>query len=87
MRSGATLLEQALAARNDVVTLEEQEALTSVVQAYLGDRQGLARLRDADAQTLSPHRADYWARVRGFGVEPAGKVFVNKNPFNASSCR
>ncbi len=82
MRSGTTLLEQALAARDDVVTLEEQEALTSGVQAYLGDPQGLSRLRDADADTLSSHRADYWARVRGFGVEPTGKVFVDKNPFN-----
>ncbi len=82
MRSGTTLLEQALAARDDVVTLEEQEALTSGVQAYLGDPQGLARLRDAEAQVLARHRADYWARVRGFGVEPAGKVFVDKNPFN-----
>ncbi len=82
MRSGTTLLEQALAARDDVVTLEEQEALTSGVQAYLGDPHGLARLRDADTQALSPHRLDYWARVRSFGVEPAGKVFVDKNPFN-----
>ena len=82
MRSGTTLLEQALAARDDVATLEEQEALTSGVQAYLGDPQGLARLRDADPQTLSKHRADYWARVRGFGVAPEGKVFVDKNPFN-----
>ena len=82
MRSGTTLIEQALAARDDVVTLEEQEALASGVQAFLGDPQGLARLRDADEPTLSQHRADYWARVRGFGVEPAGKVFVDKNPFN-----
>ena len=82
MRSGTTLLEQALAARDDVATLEEQEALTSGVQAYLGDPHGLARLREADAAALSRHRADYWARVRAFGVEPAGKVFVDKNPFN-----
>ncbi|WP_174300095.1 sulfotransferase [Caulobacter sp. S45] len=82
MRSGTTLLEQALAARDDVVTLEEREALTSGVQAFLGEPNGLERLRHADLSTLSRHRADYWARVRGFGVEPAGKVFVDKNPFN-----
>ncbi len=82
MRSGTTLLEQALAARDDVVTLEEQEALTSGVQAYLGDPQGLSRLSEADASALSPHRADYWARVQAFGVAPEGKVFVDKNPFN-----
>jgi hypothetical protein len=27
-------------------------------------------------------RDDYWSRVRGFGVDPAGKVFIDKGPFN-----
>ena len=34
-----------------------------------------------DEATAERWRADYWARVRGFGVEPAGKVFVDKQPF------
>lgn len=82
MRSGTTLLEQALAVRDDVATLEEQEALALSVQSYLSDLGGPARLASADAAALDRHRNDYWERVRGYGVEPAGKVFVDKSPFN-----
>ena len=43
---------------------------------------GLRRLAAADGRELGAFRDDYWARVRGFGVEPKGTVFVDKNPFN-----
>ena len=82
MRSGTTLLEQALAVRSDVVTMEEQEALTLGVETFLGDAEQLRRLRDADAALLDRCRSDYWARVRGLGVDPTGKVFLDKNPMN-----
>ncbi len=82
MRSGTTLLEQTLAVRPDVAAMEEQEALTLGVETFLGGADQLTRLRDADEALLDRCRADYWARVRGFGVDPAGKVFLDKNPMN-----
>ena len=42
----------------------------------------LARLAQAGETELAPLRAAYWARVRAEGAEPAGKVFVDKHPFN-----
>jgi hypothetical protein len=44
-----------------------------------GDLAGLSAARGARLRTL---REDYWERVRSFGVEPAGKIFIDKNPFN-----
>ena len=82
MRSGTTLIEQVLAAEPGVVTLEEQEAFDSSVNAYMTGRDGMARLRDAGEAELARHRADYWARVRRFGVDPTSKVFVDKKPFD-----
>jgi hypothetical protein len=31
---------------------------------------------------LAPYRDDYWACVEAYGGAPAGKVFIDKNPFN-----
>jgi hypothetical protein len=82
MRSGTTLLEQVLASPPDAASLEEREALVSGTNAFLTGADGLRRLHDADEAALEPHRADYWLRVRGFGIEPAGKVFIDKMPLN-----
>ena len=83
MRSGTTLLEQVLASQPGSVSLEEKEALVTGTTTFLGrPAEGMARLRDADEQSLEPHRADYWDRVRRFGVDPDGKVFIDKMPFN-----
>ncbi|HEX4179673.1 MAG TPA: sulfotransferase [Caulobacteraceae bacterium] len=83
MRSGTTLMEQVLASQPDAVSLEEKEALVTGTTTYLNrPAEGMARLRDADDRGLEPHRADYWDRVRRFGVDPDGKVFVDKMPFN-----
>ena len=82
MRSGTTLMEQVLAAQPDAVSLEEKEVLDSGVMDYLTRPEGMARLVAADQAALSVHRADYWDRVRRHGVEPAGKVFIDKMPFD-----
>jgi tetratricopeptide (TPR) repeat protein len=82
MRSGTTLIEQVLAAQPDAVTMEEKEVLTSGVLEYLCRPDGMARLAVADEKALSAHRADYWARVRAQGIDYAGKIFVDKMPFN-----
>ena len=83
MRSGTTLLEQTLAVRPDVASMEEQEALTLGVETFLGRPEQLHSLRDADEALLDRCRADYWAQVRRYGVDPSGKVFLDKNPMKA----
>ena len=80
-RSGTTLLEQALAGHPDIVALEERPTLLTAIEGYLDPPTGLAALADLDEATAEQLRRDYWARVRGFGVEPGGKVFVDKQPF------
>lgn len=81
-RSGTTLLEQVLASHPDVEALEERETLSDAQRAFLMNPTDLARLARASEAELAPLRAAYWARVRAEGAEPAGKVFVDKHPFN-----
>ena len=81
-RSGTTLLEQVLASHPDVEALEERETLTEAQRAFLMSPTDLARLAKATEAELAPLREAYWARVRAEGAEPAGKVFVDKHPFN-----
>ncbi len=83
MRSGTTLLEQALARHPDVAALEETEALAAGAD-LLVRADGFDRLADLDAPEADDYRRAYWAAVRGAGVEPAGKVFVDKLPFNGA---
>ena len=81
-RSGTTLLEQVLASHPEVEALEERETLADAQRAFLMSPSDLARLAQAGEAELAPLRAAYWARVRAEGAEPAGKVFVDKHPFN-----
>lgn len=83
VRSGTTLLEQVLASHPDVVALEEQATLRAISPPFFGDADGLERLRTLNQTEAERLRADYWARVRSFGVEPAGKVFVDKAPLSS----
>ena len=80
-RSGTTLLEQVLASHPQVVALEEQPTLMPAIDAYLDPPNGLELLANMDEATAEHWRRIYWNRVRSFGVDPAGKVFVDKQPF------
>jgi hypothetical protein len=82
MRSGTTLLEQALSRHDDVVALEETEAMAEAANAFLGMAGGLHRLNRISADEAARYRSAYWAAVRAAGVEPAGAVFIDKLPFN-----
>jgi tetratricopeptide (TPR) repeat protein len=82
MRSGTTLMEQVLAALPDAVSLEEKEVLASGVTEFMRRPEGLARLAAADDRTLQAHRDDYWARVGRYGIDPTGKLFIDKMPFD-----
>jgi tetratricopeptide (TPR) repeat protein len=79
-RSGTTLLENVLAAHPDVVTLEEKDTLAQAAEAYLMSEDGLERLSRIDPDDALEQRDAYWAAVRGFGVEPEGRLFIDKMP-------
>jgi len=81
-RSGATLIEQVLGGHPEIVTLSERECLIDSARQYLADAEDIARLCEAEDEELDPWRAAYWRRVGQDGVDPAGRVFVDKNPFN-----
>jgi tetratricopeptide (TPR) repeat protein len=80
-RSGTTLLEQVLASHSQVAALEEQPTLLPAINAYLDPPDRLAALADMDEATADHWRRVYWDRVRDFGVDLSGKVFVDKQPF------
>lgn len=80
-RSGTTLLEQVLASHPEVTALEERPTLMPMIQRYLDPPTGVQALAEMDEATAEQLRREYWARVRGFGAEPDGKVFVDKQPF------
>jgi Tfp pilus assembly protein PilF len=82
VRSGTTLLEQALAARPDVATLEEQEALADSARTFMAAPAGLTPLAALDQNSRQIYADLYWRRVREFGVDPEGRLFIDKLPFN-----
>ncbi len=79
-RSGTTLLEQALAGHPRVLALEEAPTLADQYQQFLRDDDGLARLARIGAREAEVWRGHYWQAVRNHGVEPRGRVFVDKAP-------
>jgi tetratricopeptide (TPR) repeat protein len=81
-RSGATLLEQALAGHSDVTALAETECLIDAARDWLADAGDIARFCAAPDEALDPYRAAYWRRVAAAGADPAGRVFVDKHGFN-----
>lgn len=82
MRSGTTLLEQALSLSRAVTVLEETEALAEAGARHIGEPGGLGRIMEASPETLDQWRNAYWAAVETAGVDPRGAVFIDKLPFN-----
>lgn len=79
-RSGTTLLENVLAAHPEVVSLEEKDCLAAASDTYLASDQGLERLARIGPGEAMRQRDAYWSAVRSFGVEPRGRVFIDKMP-------
>jgi tetratricopeptide (TPR) repeat protein len=81
-RSGTTLLEQVLAAHPDIVALDERPVMLDAEMEFLTRPGGVKRLGGVVSELLEPYQQAYWRRVRAFGVEPGGKVFVDKHPLS-----
>jgi hypothetical protein len=82
-RSGTTLLESILAAHPDVITLAEKSTLGDVAPLYLSNESGLRQFKALSPADVRDARLRYWKRVREFGANPDGKVFVDENPLNS----
>lgn len=81
-RSGTTLLEAALDGHPQVVSLEEHELLTEGVLQYMREPLDLEPLLRAGESKLQALRAAYWRHVAAAGVDPTGKVLIDKYPLN-----
>ena len=84
-RSGASRLDQALARCGGAAVLDAGDPLIDAVRTYARRPQDLIRLAGAKAADLTPLREAYWARVAQAGVDPAGKVFVDRSLANIFS--
>ena len=81
-RSGTTLLEQVLATHPDVVTLAERPILLDAEAEFLTRDGGVKQLSAIPSEALEPFRKAYWRRAAEYGIDPTGKVFIDKHPLN-----
>jgi tetratricopeptide (TPR) repeat protein len=79
-RSGTTLLEQVLASHPQVATLDERTAMVDAEVEFLSSRDGLERLSRIEGEELKLFRDAYWGRIKAFGLDVRGKVFIDKFP-------
>ena len=79
-RSGTTLLETVLGGQPEVVTLDEKHSLAQAAGSFLTSDEGLKRLAAISSSEAQAQREAYWSAVRNFGVEPRGRVFIDKMP-------
>ena len=81
-RSGTTLLEVVLDGNPRVASLEEHELLCDGVLEFMCQPVDWERLAQAEPPRLQRLRDAYWRAVRDAGIEPSGKVFIDKHPLN-----
>ncbi|HWE45615.1 MAG TPA: sulfotransferase [Caulobacteraceae bacterium] len=82
-RSGSDFLENALNADASTALLRGRDSLGESVRDFMADSEDLDYLARAGETELEPYRRAYWRRVREGGVEPMGKLFVDRLPLNA----
>ncbi len=82
-RTGTTMLGQALASSAGVITLDERVTLAAPFLQFLGHSDGLDKLATIAPDAVAEQQGLYWRRIRDFGVEPTGRIFIDKLPMNA----
>jgi tetratricopeptide (TPR) repeat protein len=80
--SGAALIGDLLAGHPEVAALSESDCLIDSARQFLGDADDIGRLCAAEDSELDPWRSAYWRRAAQAGADPAGRVLVDRHPFN-----
>ncbi|HEX4160659.1 MAG TPA: sulfotransferase [Rhizomicrobium sp.] len=83
MRSGTTLLETVLASNPAICAMDEREFLAAPARRFLFADETLDELAALDEPGLGIWCQAYWKAVEQAGADVAGRVFVNKMPFNS----
>jgi hypothetical protein len=83
MRSGTTLLQTILSTNPQVVSIDEIEFLTAPAREFLLSREGLLRLMALGPDEAAVWRDSYWKSVSSSGLAVAGRILVDKMPFNS----
>ncbi|HQR10566.1 MAG TPA: sulfotransferase [Casimicrobiaceae bacterium] len=81
-RSGTTLLEQVLDSHSAVVTSGERQTLDEGAREFLGTPADVRRLARMGGAGLRRSRRVYWENVRQHGIDFAGRVFIDKQPWH-----
>jgi hypothetical protein len=82
-RSGTTLIEAILASHPQVVALDERDCFSDETKELLNSAAGVARLSVLGPEQMGALRNSYWEKVHSYCGPTAGKVFVDKWPFNS----
>jgi Tfp pilus assembly protein PilF len=83
-RSGTTLVENVLASAPDVVALEERDTLADVDEVLIMNDGAMPDLDAVQPDRIEALRKAYWRRVREFGADVSGKLFVDMNPLGGT---
>jgi tetratricopeptide (TPR) repeat protein len=83
MRSGTTLLETVLASNSAVCAMDEREFLATPARQFLFADETLDELAELEEPQLAGLREIYWRAVEEANPNVAGRIFVNKMPFNS----
>lgn len=81
-RSGTTLLEQVLESHPDITTSGERDTLSDILTEFMDQREDMLRLATLRGAGLARQRRAYWNKVRSYGFDIAGRVFLDKQPMN-----
>jgi tetratricopeptide (TPR) repeat protein len=83
MRSGTTLLETILASNSAICAMDEREFLAAAARRFLFADETLDELANLPEPELAIWREAYWMAVEEADPRVAGRIFVNKMPFNS----
>jgi tetratricopeptide (TPR) repeat protein len=83
MRSGTTLLETVLASNPVICAMDEREFLAAPARRFLFTDETLEELAVLEEPQRAELREVYWKAVEEANPTVAGKIFVNKMPFNS----